>query len=87
MESPCSLVALEALLESPDCWWSVAAEFADTRALLEQFIASLHANFDLQANAFRLIDDEMHCNERHRAIVEALLAYQADRESWCRLLA
>ena len=81
------LVALEALLESPDCWWSVAAEFADTRALLEQFIASLHANFDLQANAFRLIDDAIHCNERHQAIVEALLAYQADRESWCRLLA
>ncbi|MDH3987217.1 MAG: hypothetical protein OEV12_12520, partial [Gammaproteobacteria bacterium] len=62
------------------------AEFADTRALLEQFIASLHANFDMQANAFRLIDDEVHCKERQQAIVEALLAYREDRESWCRLL-
>lgn len=55
------------------------------RSLLEQFVASLRANFDTGAAAFRLIDDAENCDARLRAIVDALPGYQQDSENWRRL--
>lgn len=55
------------------------------RSLLEQFIASLRANFDTGAAAFRLIDDAENCDARLRAIVDALPGYQQHSENRRRL--
>ena len=80
------LASLEALLAASGSWWSVDEDCARARVLLEQFVASMHANFDKHARAFRLIDTAVHCRQRQQAIVAALLAYEADRECWQRVL-
>jgi len=80
------LASLEALLTAPGSWWSVDEAGTRTRVLLQRFVASMHANFDKHARAFRLIDDEVHCRQRQQAIVDALLTYETDRECWQRVL-
>ena len=80
------LAALEVLLASPESWWSVDESHARTRALLDRFVASLHANFDEEAPACRLINDAAHCGVRRQAIVDALLAYETDRNGWQQVL-
>jgi hypothetical protein len=80
------LASLEALLAAPGSWWSVDAACTRTRVLLERFVASMHANFDKDARAFRLIDTAAHCRQRQQQIVAALLAYEIDRQCWQRVL-
>jgi hypothetical protein len=80
------LAALETLLAASGAWWSVDEACTRTRVLLERFVASMHTNFDKDARAFRLIDDEVHCRQRQQEIVDALLAYETDRECWQRVL-
>lgn len=77
---------LEALLSEPGRWWNQAAEAAETRALFDQFAASLRANFAAHARAWQLIDDATHRQARRAAITAALAAYRLDRESWERVL-
>ncbi len=80
------LVDLETLLMAPGNWWHDGTQYARTRALLAHFAASLHANFSGGSRPYRLINDEKNCRARRQAIVEALLAYNPDRECWERVL-
>jgi hypothetical protein len=80
------LALLESLLVASGAWWSVDEACTRTRILLERFIASMHANFDKDARAFRLIDNEAHRRQRQQQIVAALLAYETDRQCWQRVL-
>jgi hypothetical protein len=77
---------LEDLLSAPAHWWNHAAGAAETRDLFARFVASLRANFDAQAPAWKLIDADAHREQRCAAIAGALAAYRQDRESWERVL-
>ncbi len=77
---------LEGFLSSPDHWWNTDDSAAEVRALFEQFTATLRANFGGDSRAWRLLEDEVHCETRRAAIVDALLSYRDDRESWERVL-
>jgi hypothetical protein len=80
------LDALEKVLSDPGYWWNQDAGCAETLALFGQFTASLRANFDAHARAWQLIDADTHQAARCAAIVDALVAYRDDRESWERVL-
>jgi len=77
---------LDALLSAPAHWWNHVAGHAQTLDLFAQFAASLRANFDAQARAWQLIEDDAHRESRCSAIAAALAAYRDDRESWERVL-
>jgi hypothetical protein len=74
------------LLPDPQHWWNQVGGYAETRALFEQFAASLRANFGAQARAWQMIDADEHREVRCTAIADALAAYRDDRESWERVL-
>jgi hypothetical protein len=76
---------LEAFLSAPGHWWE-SGEYAEMRALFEQFTRTLRANFCDEARSWRLIDAEPHRGTRRAAIVDALLSYRLDRLSWERVL-
>ena len=76
---------LEAFLSVPGHWWE-GEKYAEIRALFEQFTRTLRANFGDDARSWQLIDSEAHRETRRAAIVDALLSYKLDRESWERVL-
>ena len=77
------LDALEAFLSESGHWWHHDTQ---TGTLFERFCGSLHANFGKDARAWQQIDDEAHRYARCMAIVDALVAYRLDRQSWERVL-
>jgi len=77
---------LDDFLSDPDHWWNTDDSAAEVRALFEQFTATLHANFGGDARAWQLLDDDVHRETRRTAIVEALVSYRDDRQSWVRVL-
>jgi hypothetical protein len=77
---------LDGFLSDPDHWWNADDSATEMRVLFEQFTATLHANFGGDARAWRLLEDEVHCETRRAAIVDALLSYREDRQSWERVL-
>jgi hypothetical protein len=76
---------LEALLSAPGHWWE-SEKYAEIRALFEQFTKTLRANFGDDARSWQLIDSETHRETRRTAIVDALLSYRLDVQSWERVL-
>jgi hypothetical protein len=72
---------LVALLSAPGHWWEGEA-YAEIRALFDQFTRTLRANFSDDARSWQLIDAGTHRETRRAAIVDALLAYRFDRQSW-----
>jgi hypothetical protein len=80
------LVELDTMLAEPRHWWRDGAQYRQTRARFDHFAASLCANFSGDARPYRLIDDEARCNEHLQAIVDALLAYNIDRQCWEKAL-
>jgi len=80
------LTELEVFLSAPGHWWRSGKQHEQTCALLDHFAASLRANYVGDARPYQLIDDAAHRSERRQAIVEALLAYNDDRECWERVL-
>ena len=77
---------LESLLSDTSHWWNSDDSHAQTRALFEQFTATLRANFGADARSWQLLDDETHRETRCAAIVDALASYRLDRQSWERVL-
>ena len=77
---------LEKLFSGPDHWWNTDDSAAEIRALFEQFTATLYANFGGDSRAWQLLEDEVHCETRRAAIVNALLSYRTDLQSWERVL-
>ena len=77
---------LESLLSDPSHWWNSDESQAQTRALFEQFTATLRANFGADARSWQLLEDETHRETRCAAIVAALASYRLDRQSWERVL-
>jgi hypothetical protein len=80
------LTEFEAFLSAPGHWWHSSGRLEQTCALLDHFAVSLRANFAGDARPCRLIDDAANRHEHRQAIVEALLAYNHDRECWNRVL-
>ena len=80
------LSEFEALLSASGHWWCSGEQHAQSCALLDQFAASLCANFSEESRSCQLLDDAAHRSERRQAIVDALLAYDRDRECWERVL-
>jgi hypothetical protein len=76
----------EVFLSAPGHWWRSDGQYEQTCALLDHFAASLRANFVRDARPYQLIDDAAYSSERQQAIVDALLAYNDDRECWDRAL-
>ena len=76
----------EVFLSAPGHWWRSGRQYEQTCALLDRFAASLRANFVRDARPYQLIDDAAYSSERQQAIVDALLAYNDDRECWDRAL-
>ena len=76
---------LEALLSDGGRWWG-NDQYAGLQTLFGQFTASLHINFGTDARAWQLIDDEAHREMRRTSIVDALLSYRLDRQSWEQVL-
>ena len=77
---------LEELFSGPDHWWNTDGSAAEIGALFEQFTATLYANFGDDSRAWQLLEDEVHCESRRAAIVNALLSYRTDLQSWERVL-
>ena len=77
---------LEKLFSGPDHWWNTNDGAAEICALFEQFTATLYANFGGDSRAWQLLEDEVHCETRRAAIVNALLSYRTDLQSWERVL-
>jgi len=80
------LEEFEVFMSAPGHWWRSGRQYEQTCALLDHFAASLRANYVGDARPYQLIDDAAHRSERRQAIVEALLAYNDDRECWERVL-
>jgi len=80
------LAEFEALLSASGQWWRSGRQYEKTCALLDHFAASLRANYVAEARPYQLLDDAAHRSDRRQAIVEALLAYNHDRECWERAL-
>jgi len=76
----------EGFASDPAHWWNHEDRSAETRALFKEFAASLHANFGDNARAWQLLDDEAHRDMRLAAIVDVLVSYRDDRQSWERAL-
>ena len=74
---------LEGFLSAPGHWWH---DDVQTGVLFEQFTGSLRANFGEDARAWQLIENEAHRDARHTDIVDALVAYPQDQQSWERVL-
>jgi len=77
---------LEELFSGPDYWWNTDGSAAEIGPLFDQFTATLYANFGDDSRAWQLLEDEVHCETRRAAIVDALLSYRDDRRSWERVL-
>lgn len=80
------LSEFEAFLPVPGHWWNSSRQCEQVRVLLDQFAASLRANFIATARPYQLIDDTANRREHRQAIAGALLAYNNDRECWERVL-
>ena len=80
------LVELEALLAAPEHWWRSNSQCHPAYALFDHFAASLRANYCGDALPCRLLADAASRTARRQAIVEALLAYNLDRQCWARAL-
>ena len=77
---------LEDFFSGSDHWWDTDDRSAEMRALFEQFTTTLRANFGSDSRTWQLLEDEVHCEMRRAAIVDALLSYRDDRQSWERVL-
>jgi hypothetical protein len=80
------LAKLEIFLAAPGHWWRSGSRYQQTCTLLDHFAAALRANYSGDDRPNQLIDDAAHRSETRQAIVEALLAYNDDRECWERVL-
>jgi len=76
---------LDIFLSGPDYWWN-NGNHAEMRALFEQFVASMRANFGQDARAWQLVNDTAHRESRIMAIVNALASCRDDRQAWERVL-
>jgi hypothetical protein len=77
---------LEDFLSGSGHWWDTDDISAEMRALFEQFTTTLRANFGGDSRTWQLLEDEVYCETRRAAIVDALLSYRVDRQSWERVL-
>jgi hypothetical protein len=63
-------------------WWQHAAPLAVSLQQVRAFIDNIDRNFGEHALAWRQIQSTEHRAERKRQIVEALMAYRAERDAW-----
>jgi len=63
-------------------WWLASAPLADALQQVRAFIDNIDRNFGEHALAWRQIQSTEHRAERKRQIVEALMAYRAERDAW-----
>jgi hypothetical protein len=80
------LAELEAFLAAPAHWWRSSSQCHQACVLFDQFTAALRANYSEDSFFCRLLADVARRTERRQAIVDALLAYNIDRQSWARAL-
>ena len=66
-------------------WWLHSPQLADALGQVQAFCANIEHNFGGQSQAWQQIQSAVHRAERKRQIIEALMNYRAERDTWDRL--
>ena len=80
------LKQLEVLLRSPRAWWNKQEEVLQARKLFDVFVDNVRRNFAEDAPGFALIRQAENREKRCAQIVDGLMQYPVDRNSWDRLI-
>lgn len=76
------LAQLEVLLREPARWWNRSDRHAAARAGFAAFAANVGRNFGVESTGYRRINTAQAWEEWRRRLVEAVVAYPADRAAW-----
>jgi hypothetical protein len=73
------------LLTRPGPWWRETESARPSIAIAQQFTRNIDFNFGEQSEAYRQIQSVSHRNQRKQQIIQALLNYREQRDTWDQL--
>ena len=77
---------LRNLFDDPERWWHQGDELAEARDRFQRFMENMERNFGSDSRAYALIQSDEQRTTKKAAILDALLRYRSDRDTWRSVL-
>jgi hypothetical protein len=76
---------LNTLIFESGHWWLNSPTLSDALRQVKIFIGNIEHNFGDQSLAYQQIQSDQHRAQRKKQIIDALMSYRAERDTWDRL--
>ena len=80
------LERLKSMVNDENNWWHTSTVVKPAMRHFMEFISNIEHNFDSTARSYELIDSEANKNNRLEQMLQAILQYPADRQTWINTL-
>ena len=77
---------LKSMVNDENNWWHTSTVVKPAMRHFMEFISNIEHNFDSTARSYELIDSEANKNNRLEQMLQAILQYPADRQTWINTL-